>query len=63
MAIAPCAIQVLKSELRQQQQEAESLQQALVRATSHAEASAEELHEAQSKCSKLEQNAARQKQR
>lgn len=54
---------MLKSELRQQQQEAESLQQALGRATSHAETSAEEVQEAHSKCSKLEQNAARHKQR
>ena len=55
--------QVLKSDLRQQQQETESVQQALGRATSHAEAVAEELQEAQSRCSKHEQGIAKHKQR
>lgn len=55
--------QVLKSDLRQQQQDTESVQQALGRATSHAEAVAEELQEAQSRCSKHEQGIAKHKQR
>ncbi|KAK9841390.1 hypothetical protein WJX74_005005 [Apatococcus lobatus] len=56
-------IEVLKNELRQQQQETESVQQALGRAASHAETVAEELQESQSRCSKHEQGIARHKQR